>query len=146
MNIALLLGNILALLGMAAGIYYLMITRKVAVSPQSPPAVAHDLISILRRRRFGSALMILIATMFLIATNWFSEVQTVGMSVFWLLLMILLFWLVILAGLDVMTVNRLRRHLLEEADRKINHLVEKRGKASEDSKDKTDDDEEKNDD
>lgn len=114
MKIATLFGNLIVLIGMAAAIYYLAVTHRVSRTAPQPDGVMEHFLHIVHRRRFGAALMILIAVMFLIASNWYMDVKTLGMSVFWLLLMLMLLWLLILATLDVRAVSKLRRQIMNQ--------------------------------
>ena len=75
--------------------------------------------------------MIVIAVMFMVATNWFADVHTVRMSVFWLLLMILLLWLLILAAIDLFAISRLRQQMIDQANEKIKKLIGDQKKTSE---------------
>jgi len=123
MTSALLFGNILAFAGIFAGIYYLVTSRRINTSAQTVDLVSQQVMKIIRRRRFGSSLMIVIAIMFMVATNWYSNVHTVRMSIFWLLLMLMLLWLLILAGIDLFAISRLRQQMIEQANNKIQKLI-----------------------
>jgi Ca2+/Na+ antiporter len=114
MSIATLFGNLIVLIGMAAAIYYLVVTHRVSQVTPPPDGVTEHFLHIIRRRRFGAALMILIAITFLIATNWYMDVKTPGMTIFWLLLMLMLLWLLILATLDIREVKKLRQQIMKQ--------------------------------
>jgi hypothetical protein len=59
----------------------------------------------------------------MVATNWFADVHTAGMSFFWLLLMVLLLWLLILAAIDLLAIGRLRQNMIDQANDKIQKLI-----------------------
>jgi hypothetical protein len=112
MSIVTLFGNLIVLIGMGAAVYYLVVTHRVSQATPPPDGVTEHFLHIIHRRRFGAALMILIAVTFLIASNWYMDVKTPGMTIFWLLLMLMLLWLLILAGLDIRAVKKLRQQVM----------------------------------
>jgi len=124
MKLTTLLGNIIALSGLIAAGYYLIVTRgRTAIPANFDPALTKLFLHIKHRRRFGAALMILIALMFFVAVTWFSNVETHQMSVFWLMLLLLLLWLIVLALLDMLAIRKLRRRISEQAGHRVRNIM-----------------------
>jgi len=123
MNIAWIIGNILAFGGLVAAIYYLLAARgPVVISSSFDPVVARGVERIRKRRKFGAALMAAVAFLFIIALNGFLNVRTPSMIIFWLLLLVLLLWLLVIAGLDLLAIGRLRRQLDHQSGDQISKL------------------------
>ena len=142
MNIPMLVGNLIALIGLIAAIYYLIMTQGYARVAPPPDGVSEYFVHIIRRRRFGASLMILIAVMFFIAANWYMDIKTPDMSIFWLLLLLMLFWLLILAAMDIRAVRKLRQKVMHRDFNRFKTTIDEfKDKASKD----TDSSEKKND-
>ncbi len=119
-----IIGNLIAFFGLLISIYYLIVTHRV-FRPANDDPISLRVFFIVRRRRFGAAVMTLTSIMFLVATNWFPNVQSVKMIVFWLILLILVFWLLVLALIDLIAVHKLRDAIIHQANQKIKKIVKK---------------------
>lgn len=113
MSFQMIFANMMVFAGMIAAIYYLFVTHSYSRMTTVDHEAANTFLQIIHRRRFGATLMILIAVMFFIATNWYMDVKTLSMSIFWMLLMLMLLWLLMLAARDILAVKKFRKDLVK---------------------------------
>lgn len=121
-NLIALLAAAVAVAGLSVGVIYLIRPRRI------PPALSdqHLLVRVkvlLGRRRFGAAMMIAAAVMFLLGLCFMRNSDDATRQYFWALLLLLLLWLVVLALLDVIQISALRTDILRRSHQRIQQIL-----------------------
>ncbi len=118
-----IIGNVLACCGLALATYYLSTSKVPNRAVGSNESFLPIVQKIIRRRRFGAALMALISAMFLLAVNILGNVRTIDMLLFWFILLVLLLWLVVIAFLDLRSIADLKQKLRKNSSFKVRKIL-----------------------